>query len=179
MGEFFTALEPKHIDFIKKQKLFFIATAPREGEGYPNLSPKGYDALHVLANNRLAFIDLPGSGNQTASHLGQGAAVTIMFCGFESQAVILRCYGHGRSHPPESDACAELARAIDSPIPGDYTRQIFEIQIEKVQTSCGYGVPRYEYQGDRPTLLDYCDRLVAKGEFESKRAESSKLQANV
>jgi hypothetical protein len=77
MADFSDSLSDKHIDFIGQQKMFFVATAPAQGGGFPNLSPKGYDALHILGPNRLAYVDLPGSGNQTASHLGQGASVTL------------------------------------------------------------------------------------------------------
>ena len=179
MADFSDCLSDKHMDFIRAQKLFFVATAPDEGEGFPNLSPKGYDALHLLGPRRLAYVDLPGSGNQTAAHLAQGAGVTLMFCGFEKQAWILRIYGHGRACLAGTPEYKALAGKIESPILGDATRQIFDINIDKVQTSCGYGVPLYDYVSDRRTLVQYFEKAKAKGELDAMVAHFSRPQDNV
>ena len=179
MAEFFDSLDDKHIDFIRAQRMFFIATAPLDGEGFPNLSPKGYDALHVLGSDRLAYVDLLGSGNQTASHLAQGGRATLMFCGFESQALILRVYGRGEAHLAGSEGFEAIRAEIDADLLGPGTRQIFEIRVEKVQTSCGWGVPRYAFEGERPTLLKYIDGVVERGEIEVALAVTSAPQENV
>ncbi|MEO2168797.1 MAG: pyridoxamine 5'-phosphate oxidase family protein [bacterium] len=179
MADFANALSDKHVDFIRQQKMFFVATAPAQGEGFPNLSPKGYDAMHILGPNRLVYVDLPGSGNQTASHLGQGARVTFMFCGFENQAWILRVYGRGRAVLAGTPEFAEFAAQIDSSVLGAATRQIFDIEIEKVQTSCGWGVPRYDFAGDRPTLVKYFDKAAEKGELSETVELTSAVQENV
>jgi len=179
MADFSDALSDKHIDFIRAQKLFFVSTAPAAGEGFPNLSPKGYDALHILGPNRLVYVDLPGSGNQTASHLSQGATITIMFCGFESQSWILRIYGRGRALRLGTSEFRAVAEKIESAVLCSATRQIFDIEIEKVQTSCGYGVPRYEFKGDRPTLLKYFDKYEKAGELADVVGQLSKPQENV
>jgi predicted pyridoxine 5'-phosphate oxidase superfamily flavin-nucleotide-binding protein len=103
MAEFFERLESKHVEFIAQQKLSFVATAA-EG-AHPNVSPKGYDSLAVLAPDHLAFVDLPGSGNQTATHVAEHGRITLMFCSFERTSLILRVYGsdtlrryHERKH---------------------------------------------------------------------------------
>jgi len=179
MADFFDALSDEHIEFIRAQRMFFVSTAPAVGEGFPNLSPKGYDALHVLDSGRLVYVDLPGSGNQTATHLAQGAPITIMFCGFESQTSILRIYGRGRALLPDTPEFGALAEQIESSILGNATRQIFEIEIEKVQTSCGYGVPRYEFKGDRSTLVQYFEKYERDGALPDIVALLSRSQENV
>ena len=179
MANFSSSLSEKHIDFIRAQKVFFVATAPLVGEGFPNLSPKGYDALHVLGPGRLAYVDLPGSGNQTASHLAQGAPITFMFCGFESQALILRVYGRGCALAPGTPEFDAVAAKIESSVLSPATRQIFDITVEKVQTSCGYGVPRYAFQGDRPTLVKYYDKAEREGKLAEVVEHYSRPQENV
>ncbi len=179
MADFSDALSDKHIDFIRAQKMFFVATAPAIGSGFPNLSPKGYDALHILSPNRLAYVDLPGSGNQTASHLAQGASITFMFCGFESHALILRVYGQGHAVAPGTPEFEALSAKMESSILGSATRQVFDIEIKKVQTSCGYGVPRYDFKGDRPTLVKYFDKYEKKGELANVIDYLSQPQENV
>ncbi len=179
MAEFSPSLTDKHIEFIRAQKIFFVATAPATGEGFPNLSPKGYDALHVLDPGRLVYVDLPGSGNQTASHLAQGAPVTFMFCGFESQAWILRVYGRGRALAVGTPEFQEVAEKIESSVLCPATRQIFNIEVDKVQTSCGYGVPLYEFQGDRPTLLKLFDKYDTEEQLAEIVGLLSALQENV
>src|SRR5690606_14087181 len=84
MADWYRMLGADHVDFIRKQHVFFVATAPADGDGYPNLSPKGYDSLDVLSPTELVFVDMPGSGNQTASHVVRGGRITLMFCGFEA-----------------------------------------------------------------------------------------------
>lgn len=179
MADFFDALSDEHIEFIRAQRMFFVSTAPAVGTGFPNLSPKGYDALHVMGPGRLVYVDLPGSGNQTAAHLAQGAPITFMFCGFESQTSILRIYGRGRALLPGTPEFGALAEQIESSVLGNATRQIFDIEIEKVQTSCGYGVPRYEFKGDRPTLVQYFAKYERDGALTDRVASLSRPQENV
>lgn len=174
MADWFPALDPQHIEFIRAQHVFFVATA--SADGYPNLSPKGYDSLDVLTPSTLVFIDLPGSGNQTASHILGGSPVTLMFASFSTQSRILRVYGRGQVHPRGTSGFSSLLDRIRPGIVGPYTRQLIAIQVEKVQTSCGYGVPRYEYLGDRDTLIKYYERATSAGEFEVKLARWTRPQ---
>jgi len=151
MAEFFDALEPKHVAMIEKQPVFFVATAASDGR--INLSPKGYDAFRVLEPGRVAYLDLGGSGNETHAHLvapqEDAGRITIMFCNFERPALILRIYGKGRPVLPQDDEWDDLA-AHFTLMPG--TRQIFVIDVESVQTSCGWGVPFMSLEGERETL---------------------------
>lgn len=147
MAEFFNELGDKHVAMIEKQPVFFVATAAPMGR--VNLSPKGYDAFRVLSPKRVAYLDLGGSGNETHAHLAADGRITVMFCNFEQPALILRIYGRGVPVLPQDDGWDKLA-ANFTLLPG--TRQIFVIDVETVQTSCGYGVPFMEFERERDTL---------------------------
>lgn len=147
MADFFDAFSDKHTAFIAKQPMFFTATAAAEGR--INLSPKGYDSFRVLSPDRVAYLDLGGSGNETHAHLADNGRITIMFCAFEQPALILRIYGRGTPVLPQDEGWDDLARHFDI-LPG--TRQIFDIAVISVQTSCGWGVPIMEHVKDRATL---------------------------
>jgi len=147
MAEFFDTLHDKHVEMIAKQPVFFVATAAADAR--INLSPKGYDAFRVLAPNRVAYLDLGGSGNETHAHLAADGRITIMFCNFDRPALILRIYGTGQPVLPQDDGWGELAEQFEL-LPG--TRQIFDIKVESVQTSCGWGVPFMELTSERETL---------------------------
>ena len=147
MAEFFNALDDKHREMIGKQPVFFVATAAPDAR--INLSPKGYDAFRVLSPTQVAYLDLAGSGNETHAHLAADGRVTIMFCNFQQPALILRIYGRGWPVLPQDDGWDALAAQFTL-IAG--TRQIFVIDVDSVQTSCGWGVPFMEMQAERPTL---------------------------
>lgn len=148
MAEFFDEVLPQHRAMIAAQPVFFVATAAAEGR--INLSPKGYDCFRVLGPNRVAWLDLGGSGNETNVHLIADGRVTLMFCNFQQPAQILRIYGRGQPVLPWERGWDELV-AHFSLLPG--TRQIFDIVVESVQTSCGYGVPQMTLERERPTLV--------------------------
>lgn len=179
MADWFEELSPKLIDFVRAQQMFFISTAPPDGNGYPNLSPKGYDCLEVLGSRELVYADLGGSGNQTASHVIAGGRVTIMVCGFEKQALILRIYGRGRIVGRDDGGFSELVGRMRDGMVDEYTRQLIAIDVDKVQTSCGWGVPRYEFQGERDTLRRYWEKTNDDGNLELFREATSKLQEPV
>jgi len=150
MSEFFDALSDDHVAFIARQPMFFVATAVSEGR--INLSPKGYDAFRVLDANRVAYLDLGGSGNETHAHLVADGRITIMFNNFANPALIMRLYGTGQPVLTQDEGWAELAAHFDI-LPG--TRQIFDLKIDNVQTSCGWGVPQMELKAERETLVKY------------------------
>ncbi len=165
MAEFFDALNDKHIAMIAAQPVFFIATAAAEGR--INLSPKGYDAFRVLAPTRVAYLDLGGSGNETHAHLAADGRVTVMFCNFQQPALILRIYGRGRAVLPQDAEWGALAGHFTL-MPG--TRQIFDIAVESVQTSCGWGVPFMALEGERDTLKK-AHRQSGPAQWEAKTAK--------
>lgn len=150
MAEFFDALTDDHRAFLARQPVFFVATAA-EGARV-NLSPKGMDCFRVLDDKRVAYLDVAGSGNETNAHLLADGRITIMFCAFESPALIFRIYGRGVPVLPQDDRWAVLA-AHFTLLPG--TRQIFEVAIDQVQTSCGWGVPHMRFERERETLSKY------------------------
>ncbi|PYI55686.1 pyridoxamine 5'-phosphate oxidase family protein [Paenibacillus flagellatus] len=158
MGKQFAALLPEHEAFIRRQHLFFVATAPLSAEGHVNLSPKGYDSLRILSANRVAYLDLTGSGSETSAHLLENGRITIMFCAFEGPPNIMRLYGTGSVHLPDSPEWESLF-PLFPPLPG--ARQIVSVDVHKVQTSCGYAVPFMEYGGERDTLTRWA---IQKGE---------------
>lgn len=160
MGKIAAAIQPAHRDFIERQRLFFVATAPLSADGRINLSPKGMDTFRVLSENRVAYLDFIGSGNETSAHTLENGRITFMFCAFEGPPNILRLYGKGRAVLPDSVDWAELA-----PLFGSFpnVRQIILADIDMVQTSCGYGVPFYEYTGERRTMYDWADKKGPDG----------------
>jgi hypothetical protein len=158
MAKFFDALTPEQSDFIARQKVFFVATAPAEGR--INLSPKGLDSLRVLDPRTVAYLDITGSGAETAAHLRVAARMTLMFCSFSADALILRLYGRGESVLPTDPRWPDLARHFPDH-PG--ARQIVVLHVESLQTSCGAGLPLMDYQGDRETLLDWARKKGPEG----------------
>jgi hypothetical protein len=161
MAKQFERIEPAHAAFISEQKIFFTASAAATGR--INISPRGADAFRVLGPNAVAYLDQTGSGNETAAHLRASGRLTIMFCGFENVPMILRLYGKGRSlwrGTPEYAALLDAAYSGEEP-PG--ARQIIRLDVEMVQTSCGYGVPLFDYKEDRPTLLRWAENKGREG----------------
>jgi hypothetical protein len=150
MADFFDALNDDHIAFIAKQPMFCVATAAKDGR--INLSPKGYDAFRVLGPDRVGYLDLGGSGNETHAHLVADGRVTIMFNNFANPALILRLYGTGQPVLPQDEGWEEISAHFDI-LPG--TRQIFDIRLDSIQTSCGWGVPQMELKAERHTLVKY------------------------
>ena len=167
MARFYSALEDKHRHFIAAQKLFFTATAPNDGR--VNLSPKGMDSFRVIDAHCVAYLDLTGSGNETAAHLKHDGRMTIMFCSFDADPLILRLYGQGRA-VRRQDADWATWRAHFPALPGE--RQIIVIDIESVQTSCGYAVPQFAYRGERDTLMRWAEKKGTLGLLEYWREKN-------
>jgi hypothetical protein len=158
MGKIFECITPDLKMFIEAQPVFFVATAPLANIGHVNLSPKGLDCLRLVSPSQIAYLDLTGSGNETAAHLAENGRITFMFCAFSDAPRILRLYGTGAVVLPETAGWAELIRRFPA-FPG--IRQIITAEITRVQTSCGYGVPLMEFGAQRDTLLRWAE---AKGE---------------
>jgi len=146
MAKFFESILPQHQAFIEKQKMFFVGSAPLSADGHVNVSPKGIDSFRILSDNRVAYMDIVGSGNETSAHLIDNGRITIMFCSFDGPPNILRLYGKGYTVLPGTTEWDVLAGHFKMHIS---TRQIIVADISMVQTSCGYGVPYYEYLGER------------------------------
>lgn len=156
MGKQFDSLQDEHIRFITEQHLFFVATAAPDGK--VNLSPKGMDSLRILSPRRILWLNLTGSGNETAAHLAEHPRMTVMWASFTTRPLILRAYGTARTLHRNAPDWAALA-AHFPPLPG--ARQIFEMSIDLVQSSCGYAVPFMDFREDRQVLTQWAE---AKGE---------------
>ena len=151
MADFTETLNQDHMAMIARQQVFFVATAADEGR--INLSPKGLaDTFKVLSPSRVAWLDLGGSGNETNAQLLADGRITIMMCNFEQPALILRIYGRGKPVLPADAGWDELAAHFRL-LPG--TRKIFDVTVESVQTSCGWGVPIMHHERHRETLVKY------------------------
>jgi len=155
MADWFDHIDDERRKVIERQHMFFVATAPDSpDEGFPNVSPKGRTLLKVLSPNLVGYLDYPGSGNETATHTAQNGRITLMVCSFDPTAGIVRVYGRGRAADLDDPQLASYKAAfMDDFHP--YVRQAFFIDVEKVQTSCGYAVPRMQFIEDRLTLDKY------------------------
>lgn len=163
MGKFHDAIKPAHKEFIARQHMFFVATAPLSPDGHVNLSPKGLDCFRVLSDHRVAYMDLISSGNETSAHTLENGRITVMFCSYEGAPNILRLYGKGRAVLPGTPDW-ELFSPHFTIYPS--TRQLIVADIDLVQTSCGYGVPLYDYVGNRDIHFDWAEKKGADGLYE-------------
>ena len=158
MGTRYESLSDQHIAFIENQHLFFTGTAGATGK--VNISPKGMDSLRILGPNRILWRNFTGSGNETAGHLAQVNRITLMWCSFTRQPMILRAYGSARTIHPRDAGWATLAAHFP-----DQTgmRQLFDVTVDMVQKSCGYAVPFFDHAGERDTLRHWAEDKGADG----------------
>ena len=158
MGKAFDGLDDDLRAFIARQHVYFVGTAPLSPGGHVNVSPKGLDSFRILGPTTVAYLDLSGSGVETVAHLRENGRLTVMFCAFEGRPRILRLAGNGRVVEPTDPDWPALA-AHFPPLPG--VRSIITLDIDRIADSCGYGVPRYEFVGDRNQLAEWANK---KGE---------------
>jgi hypothetical protein len=147
MAKWLTSISSNVQGFIEKQKMFFVATAAKDGK--VNVSPKGLDTLKVMDKNKVIWLNLGGSGNETETHLADTNRMTLMFCSFDGGPLIVRLYGTAKSIRPENEAWEEMILLFPNQ---PRARQIFEMEVVDVQTSCGYGVPFFNFEGQREPL---------------------------
>lgn len=152
MGRSYESITDQMSAFVERQHLFFVATAPSGAEGHVNLSPKGLDSFRVLGPNRVAYLDLTGSGAETIAHVRQNGRVTFMFCAFEGKPDIVRFYGAGQVHRPGDDGFDELRSLFGE---HDAVRSVITADIDRTSSSCGFAVPLMDHVGDRHTLGKY------------------------
>ena len=172
MAKLYDKLDDRLIGFIQEQKLFFVATAPLAGDGHVNVSPKGYDSFAVIDPLTVAYIDLGGSGVETHAHVTENGRITLMFCAFHGPANILRLFGKGEAislHDPGFDDLMALFPAFDR------ARAIIRVRLTRIADSCGWGVPFYEFKGERDQLARHLTNKSvdewAEGRYQ-KNAES-------
>jgi hypothetical protein len=161
MGKTFEAIDPTLRAFIEAQKLFFVATAPLNGDGHVNLSPKGLQGTFaVLDSSTIAYLDLTGSGIETIAHLRENGRICVMFCAFEGPPRIVRIHGRGDVVELHDQEFQELKTHFD-----DYPaiRAIIRVRAQRISDSCGYGVPRFVYKGERDQLQRWAERKGEEG----------------
>lgn len=150
MGTQYDQINDRHAEFIGEQHLFFVGTAMADGR--VNVSPKGMDSLRLLSPNRVLWLNVTGSGNETAAHVLDNPRMTIMFAAFNGRPMILRLYGTARAVHHNDDDWDELAAHFEL-LPG--ARQIFDLSVDLVQKSCGNAVPLFDFVDDRDQLKDW------------------------
>ncbi|QEH37573.1 Pyridoxamine 5'-phosphate oxidase [Aquisphaera giovannonii] len=173
MGKVYDRIDEGVAEFIEKQRVFFVGTAPTGLDGHLNVSPKGLDSFRILGPTQVAYLDLTGSGIETVAHLRENGRITIMFCAFEGRPLIVRLYGKGRVVEP-SDAGWDGLIGAFPPHPG--ARTIIVVDVDRVADACGYSVPRYAYEGERTQLLDWSNR---KGDSGLEAYRSQKNAASI
>lgn len=160
MGKFYESISQWHRDFIGRQHVFFVATAPLGEEGRVNCSPKGLDSFRIIHEQQAGYMDLVSSGNETSAHTLENGRITFLFCSFEGSPQILRLYGKARSVLPGSPDWKKYSPHFNL-YPS--TRQLIIADIDLVQTSCGFGVPLFEYQGERAQHFDWAEKKGEEG----------------
>lgn len=170
MGKQYSEISEKHIDFINDQKIFFVGTAAEDGR--VNVSPKGMDTLRVIDQNNVAWLNLTGSGNETAAHLLKKDRMTLMFCSFDKTPLILRLYGNAGIYHTRDERFGQLAHLFPD-IPG--SRQIIEMKVDMVQSSCGFAVPFMDFKEERMVLNDWAEKKGQDGikEYWEERNQKS------
>ncbi|MCC7044924.1 MAG: pyridoxamine 5'-phosphate oxidase family protein [Acidobacteria bacterium] len=168
MGTAVEAIDDAIGAFIGAQQMFFVATAPLAGDGHVNLSPRGLDTLRILSPHRVAWLDHVGSGAETIAHVRENGRLTVMFCAFQGPPKIVRLHGRGGVLRPADRAFAELRPLFGDAPPA---RAIITLDVDRVSHSCGFGVPLYEYKGQRTQLTDWADR---KGEAALRAYQTQK-----
>lgn len=172
MGRSFAALTPALTDFVTAQHVFFVASAPLSGDGHVNLSPKGADTFRVLDDRTVAYLDLTGSGAETIAHLRENGRITLLFSAFEGAPQLVRLFGRGEAVVAGDERFEELVARFPS-IPG--TRAVILVDVERVGTSCGFGVPVYDYVEDRTRLQDWATGKGPEGlaEYQATKNRTS------
>jgi hypothetical protein len=142
-------------EWIRRQHLYFVATAPLSAEGFINCSPKGLDTFAILDPQSVAYLDLTGSGAETIAHVRENGRIVVMFCSFEGPPKIVRLHGRGEVITPDAAEFAAL-RGYFPDVPGE--RSIIRVHLTRISDSCGFGVPQMDYAGDRDQMVDFAEK---------------------
>lgn len=158
MGKQSQSISNRNQEFIKAQKLFFVATATKDSR--INISPKGMDSFRILNENRVVWLNVTGSGNETAAHLLEDGRITIIFCAFEGNPMILRLYGTAKAIHPRDSEWNELIGLFPKTAG---SRQVIDIKVDLIQNSCGMSIPFFDYKEERNQLKDWAENKGADG----------------
>jgi hypothetical protein len=173
MGKVYDEISPELASWLEEQRMFFVATAPLSAEGLVNCSPKGMDAFRILGLREVAYLDLTGSGIETVAHLQENGRIVLMFCAFSGPPKIVRLHGMGEAVTRSSADFESLRSAFP-----DYlgARAMVRVRLTRISDSCGYGVPRYEYAGERDQIVRWAE---SKGPEGLERYQREKNAASV
>lgn len=166
MGKIFERIEDPLREWIAKQALFFVGTAPLDADGHVNVSPKGpIGSLRVLDDYTVAYLDIVGSGAETIAHLRENGRIVVMLCAFEGPPRILRLHGRGEVVTPDDGRFAELLErcAFDEPAIEESRRSIIVVDVSRIADSCGYGVPLMSYEGEREHARKWAEKKMRVG----------------
>lgn len=169
MGRSLAFIDEAFRAFIEAQRIFFVATAPLDARGHVNLSPKGLDTFRIVDPRTVAYLDHVGSGAETIAHLRENGRIAIMFCAFQGPPKIVRLHGRGEVLEPQDAAYADLRRLFPASPSG---RAVIRVSIDRVSDSCGFGVPRFDYGGDRPQMADWAERKGEAGLVDYQRKKN-------
>jgi hypothetical protein len=173
MGKLYAEIDDRLRAFISKQHMFFVASAPTGPDGHVNCSPKGLDTFRILSPARVAYLDFVGSGVETIAHLRQNGRVVIMFCAFDGPPNIVRLHGRGVSVEPRDPEFAALRTGFGA---ARGVRAIVRVDLTRISDSCGYGVPLFRYEGERPQMGEWAER---KGEDGLEKYQREKNAASL
>jgi len=173
MGKTFDEIPQELMPWLAAQKLFFVATAPLAETGHVNCSPKGLDSFRVLSPTSCCYLDLTGSGAETIAHLRENGRITLMFSAFDGPPQIVRIYGRGLVHRKGTEQFESLSSQFADHVAA---RSIITIAIDRVSTSCGYAVPKFDFVGERDTLTRYSE---AKGPDGIREYQQEKNLASI
>ena len=163
MASVFERIDPQLKEWIERQHVFFVATAPRADDGFVNCSPKGLDSLRVLDDRTIAYLDLTGSGVETIAHLKENGRIVIMLCAFEGMPRIVRLHGRGAVvHPGDRDF-ADLAARFPKQ---SGVRSVIRVELVRISDSCGYAVPLMNFVSERDVLTKWADKKTPAGVIE-------------
>jgi hypothetical protein len=169
VGKLFSEIDERNAKFIRAQHVFFVATAPGGGDGHVNLSPKGLDSFAILDGTTVAYLDLVGSGIETAAHLRDNGRIVFLFCAFEGPPRILRLHGRAEAVEPGDPDWEELLAEFSS---YSAPRCIVRARLDRISDSCGYGVPLYRFEGERDQLTNFLER-AGPDDIERYKAENN------
>jgi hypothetical protein len=167
----FPEIDERMAAFIRAQQMFFVSTAPLDGDGFVNLSPKGLDTFEILDPLTVAYVDFVGSGVETISHLRENGRIVFMFCAFESPPKIVRLHGVGDVLEPGDAEWDEVASRLPT---YSGTRAIVRAKLHRIADSCGYGVPLYDYVSQREQMTQWAERKGPDGLTEYKAENNEK-----
>lgn len=171
MGKTFSGIDDALRAFLEDQKLFFVATAPGSSDGHLNLSPKGLESFFVLGPRTVGYVDFNGSGVETIAHLRHDGRIVFLFCAFAGSPRIVRLHGRGRAVEPGD---AEFPEYRDRIPPDAAVRAVIVVELDRISDSCGYGVPRYKFLGERDQLQKWAERKGADGLRDYRRRNNAK-----